>query len=378
MTGAAPPMRPAPRVRRRVFAVASLLAAIVSTYGTGWLTDRMIWRREGGGLPTFYVLRLSLLALAAVAFACSFAMVVGSVRLSRRVRRVAIAGLASAIVGLSLEALFMFVAQSHNVGYTLAQRVWLHRYWGPPNALGYRDCEHVRVAGKKLVFALGDSFTAGAGVRQEERFADELARLRPDLQVMNLGQSGDDSPGEFARLRAHPLLPDIVVLQYYPNDIEGAAKRAGHEMPPFTPYADVTLGSLHWLVRNSFLANFAYWQFAHGDGDADLKFLMHMERDPEVSHLHLMDLAAICTWAGEHRVKLVVVLLPLLEDLAWSRAANRDVKELFVSHGVTVLDIADRIEDLSVGERTVNHHDGHASPIVHARIAAALAEVLER
>mgnify|MGYP007070991589 CR=1 FL=1 len=56
--------------------------------------------------------------------------------------------------------------------------------------------------------------------------------------MLNLGRCGDDTPGEFTRLQQHPLHPDLVVLQYYPNDIDAAARRFGHTVPQSVPFAE--------------------------------------------------------------------------------------------------------------------------------------------
>lgn len=348
--------------------------AAASAFGCLWVTDRAIWQHQPIGFLGVYAARSSLLAVTAVAVVAALAVNAKLRGASRLCTGLQLAAGSSALALIALEAVFMFVPRSHNVGYTLATRIWYDKYWGPENSLGYRDVEPVRSDGKKLVFALGDSFTAGAGIPHvAARFSNVLARLRPDLQVMNLGRSGSDTGDELRRLAAHPLHPDAVVLQYYPNDIDVAAQRAGHELPPFTPYEDLPAVKLRFLVRSSFLANFVYWQLPHGDVAAYHDFLQSAHEDPAVAREQHADLERLCAWACEHRVRLMVALFPLLEDLAWSREANRDVKAFFTAHGVPVLDVADLVEDLPVPARLVNSHDGHASAIVHERVGVALA-----
>jgi hypothetical protein len=135
---------------------------------------------------------------------------------------------------------------------------------------------------------------------------------------------------------------------------------------------------LRYLVRASYLANFVYWQLPHGDGRPYEAFLTAMFADPQVIAGHRQDLARFCTWSEEQHVPLVVALFPMLEDLEWSRKATASVKELFAEHDVPVLDVADLIADLPLDERRVNHHDGHASALVHQRVGEALAKMLPR
>lgn len=365
------------RLRCHLLLIALLAVAAASAFGCLWVTDRAIWQHQPIGFLGVYPARSWLLAITAVAVVAALAMLAQRRGTSRLGTRLQLAVGTTTLALLALEVVFMFVPRSHNVGYTLATRIWYEKYWGHENSLGYRDAEPARLDGKKLVFALGDSFTAGAGIPHvAARFSNVLARLRPDLQVMNLGRSGSDTGDEFRRLEVHPLHPDAVVLQYYPNDVDAAARRAGHELPPFTPYEDLPFVKLRFLVRSSFLANFVYWQLPHGDAAAYHHFLQSAHEDPEVARQHHADLERILAWTRAHHVQLVVALFPLLEELAWSRDANRDVKTFFSERGVPVLDVADLVEDLPVAERRVNSHDGHASAIVHERVGVALAKLV--
>jgi hypothetical protein len=357
---------------------AALVVAPLLLWACHEVTFVGYWQRRSVGALGLYGTRLVLMALAAAAWLFAFGHAVRA-----RPRRVAgrcwLVAMSLLLTLLVLEAVFMFVPQSHNVGYTMAGRIWHERYWGEPNALGYRDVEPVPQPGKKLVLVVGDSFTAGAGVADvRDRFPDVAAMARPDLQVVNLGVCGSETEDELRRLHAHPLRPDVLVLQYYPNDVDGAAQRAGHAPPPFTPFHDVGSIKLQRLLLTSFLANFVYWQFPHDDGAGYERFLARVHADPEVSRLHHADLEGFCTFADERRIPLVVVLFPVLEDLGWSRTNTAPVKRLFTARGIPVLDVADLIDDLGVRQRTVNHHDGHASELVHRRVGEALARLLPR
>ena len=83
-------------------------------------------------------------------------------------------------------------------------------------------------------------------------------------------------------------------------------------------------------------------------------------------------------WARERGVPVHALVLPLMEDLDWSRAANARVLRFFAARGVPTTDAAAFLGDLAVAERVVNRHDTHASPLVHERIARELAQALPR
>ena len=356
------------------FASAGALA-----WGCVALTESVLWHGANDSPAVFLTARLALLGAAISALLAGAACSVASPGRPRWFVQLAMAACFAGATVLAVEAAFTFVASSHGVGYTIASRIWHERHWAPANALGYRDVAGPAPAGKRVVWALGDSFTAGHGIADvADRYPDRLAVARPDLHVVNLGQCGADTAEELRRLQAHPGKPDLLLLQHFPNDVDGAAQRAGRTMPPFAPYQDLKSTKLRFLVRGSYLANFVYWQFPRGDAAAYDAFLAATHGDDEVARAHEQELAAIVDWAKERGVPLHVLVLPLMEDLEWSRQANARVLRFFADRGVPTTDAAGFLGDLSVAERVVNSHDTHASPLVHERIARELARVLPR
>lgn len=356
-------------------AACALGAAAVLSWGTARFTDRTLWFSPTRPDASFHVLRIAMLlgvlALAVVGTA------LGPLRANRlAVRRGALATLAAAAALLGLELTFMFVARSHNVGYTLAAGVWWDRHWGPENSLGYRDGEHVRVPGKQLVFAVGDSFTAGAGIERAQRFADLLQASRPDLHVCNLGRNGADTAAEFAALTSHPLQPDAIVLQYYPNDIDGVAVHLGLQPPEHRPHEDLPPLGVRFAVRSSYLLNYVYWLFGHVDVQAFLAYRQRVLGDERVVQQHLQQLMCFADFAAERRIPLTVVVFPRLRSPELSAPLTERVVAAFTARGAQVVDVQRLVADLPADERVVNAHDEHASPVVHERVARALAQLL--
>ena len=369
-------MRPHRSLVRIAVATLAPVLAMAFLWATLRVTDDAIWQHAPLGWIGLFPARLGLLTASTASLLVGCIVAVAQAR-AAWLRRLAVAAFTVLMTSELLEVVFMFVPRSHSVGYTLASNIWWERHWGPLNSLGYRDVEPVRASGRKLVFAIGDSFTAGAGIADRSaRFGDRIERHHPQLQVMNLGRNGSDSADEFTRLQAHPLQPDAVVLQYYPNDIEGAAQRAGRQRPQFRPYEDLASVKLRLVVRGSYLANFVYWQFEHGDGTGYLRYLEAAFADADVVQRHVADLEQFCSWTREHRMPLVVVMFPLLEDLEGSRRLTAPVARLFYEQHVPLVDVAELVADLPVAARTVNSHDGHASIVVNERVAAAIAKLL--
>lgn len=109
------------------------------------------------------------------------------------------------------------------------------------NSHGMRDEEFPKEkpAGEFRVLLLGDSLTFGIDVEQEEIFARRLhtalaARTGGKVRVMNGAVQGYDTSNERDWLATFGfgLSPDLVVVMFYPNDIEFEARKlAQHEFP---------------------------------------------------------------------------------------------------------------------------------------------------
>ena len=124
---------------------------------------------------------------------------------------------------LLIELGFMFYAQTHAVGHTLAHELWMYKNW-KVNEIGYRDSMPVeKNKNAKKIFFVGDSFTEGTGLKVGERYTDQLQKRLDGNQyaVYNIAKCGADTRMEFSNLSKFPEKPDLLFLQYYQNDIEG-------------------------------------------------------------------------------------------------------------------------------------------------------------
>ncbi len=104
------------------------------------------------------------------------------------------------------------------------------------NSRGFRDREFVDT-GKPVVAFIGDSFTWGFDVDQNNRFTDILRKKMPGFNVVNLGVSAYSTDQEYLLLRRefNFYKPSIVVLMFCGNDREGNSsnKAYGYYKPYF-------------------------------------------------------------------------------------------------------------------------------------------------
>ncbi len=272
-----------------------------------------------------------------------------------------------------LEMVFMFVPQSHEGVSSKASQVWWSKHWFPENTLGYRDTEPAAVKGQKVVLAIGDSFTAGHGLKDvNERFSNRLeARLGNGYRVHNLGVSGADSGDEASRLETYPLKPDAIVLQYFPNDIEKVAQAGGIPLTGTQPYDDLGRLGTH-LVRRFYLPNFIYWQLPHTQFSTFESFISQAYTDSTVLSLHLADMDRMIACRDSAGADMYAVFIPFLMQLDKSAGYTKIVEDYLRSKGVTVLTFTDEIAAIPEKDRIVGKNDGHASAAVNQVIADAL------
>lgn len=104
------------------------------------------------------------------------------------------------------------------------------------NARGFRgaDIPEARAPGRRRIVVLGDSFSFGWGVDDGRTYADLLAadaRLAADVANFAVpGYSTDQQLWTFERHGAR-LRPDVVVLQFCANDVEGNGSSFAHRRP---------------------------------------------------------------------------------------------------------------------------------------------------
>lgn len=142
------------------------------------------------------------------------------------------------------------------------------------NSHGYRDREvQPKAEGEWRIGIIGDSFTAGIGVKQEERFGEILAatvnQRMPNSTVWNLGAPicGTACEAEMLRNSERRYELDEIILAFYSgNDLEDNAdwyRRGVVTSPPVGSRA-LTSSLKGWLREHSRLASFIWVNVVRG------------------------------------------------------------------------------------------------------------------
>jgi hypothetical protein len=272
----------------------------------------------------------------------------------------------------------LFFLQSDNLGYTLASKRWGERYWHPINSFGYRDIEHpeAQFRDRKTLFVVGDSYVAGMGMADPaKRFPDVLQKLlgQPWV-VVNIAMNGWNTVNELTAIENYPHSPDLIVLAYYVNDIEGAAWKAGLRRPVLV---EPPRGLLAEVVNRSYLFNFLYWRVFRFRNSAEMarvytEYIARCYGDDRVWQLHVAELQGIVELGQRRNSKLIVLIIPDVTDITGSRAITTKVASFFRNFQVRVVDITDRLEGRDVRQLVANRFDAHPSESMHNEIASVL------
>lgn len=106
------------------------------------------------------------------------------------------------------------------------------------NNLGFRGPNASFVKQKKRVIFIGDSFTFGWGVEEQETWISQLQTEFSDWELLNLGKGGTH-PGDYVQLarKVLPVLkPDVVVLGILQgNDLHQLMRIIAYERGEWTP-----------------------------------------------------------------------------------------------------------------------------------------------
>ena len=126
------------------------------------------------------------------------------------------------------------------------------------NAQGFRsrhEFQRARTPGLRRVLVFGDSFTAGDGVSNTQRYTERLEELLPATEVYNFGLSGSGTDQQYLTWRecGREIEADRVVIAIQPENIRRNASAFRLNMDPGgaqvyypKPYCTLDGGRLAW------------------------------------------------------------------------------------------------------------------------------------
>jgi hypothetical protein len=148
---------------------------------------------------------------------------------------------------------------SDNGGYF--SRRWYQSGEVRNNTFGFRERQFdpAKAPGVYRVAVVGDSFTFGNGIRQQDRYSDLVqSRLPSHFEVLNFGIPGANTPEHRVMVQrlVRDVHPDFILLQWYVNDAEDDDSIGRPVFAPLLPYRPLH----NWLNDSSALYTVANMQ----------------------------------------------------------------------------------------------------------------------
>ncbi len=233
------------------------------------------------------------------------------------------------------------------------------------------------------IAVLGDSFTFGFGVSEEETYPALLGKILNEspsgrqyhFEVLNLGVVGYTSRDEAAMMKARavPLHPRLVVVGYVLNDPEIDPRQSLHK------YFDSPVWWRNFHVLRLLHLGWNWvdvWRFGGGDY---IRYLHAPDRDKWKSVVTAF--ADIRSAAGAEGARVVVAIFPLVPKEGWAgyryRGIHLQVGEAARADGFEVVDLLPVFSRYPPEEVRLSSEDDHPSPLGHALAARAIADALE-
>ena len=288
-----------------------------------------------------------------------------------------------AFLFLAFEMYCRLAVASDGFGTTLAAKRWAELYDVPRNSMRYRDDEHrpEDFKGRRALLVLGDSFARGSGIRNYRDVCSQVLRrkLGEGWEVANISRCGWDTTHELDALKAYPVRPDVVVLEYYLNDIHHAATL--HNLAWIPPFSEPP-AVLKPLVDNSYLANKVFWSVCRiqlGLAETTFRDRMLSYYDlPDVWAAHAQELQAFVDQVGAFKARLIVLIIPNLFAVEQSVAAASRVAAFMTANNVEVIDMTPMLIKRDPGTMVVNPVDGHANEALNREMADLLYPLVQK
>lgn len=279
------------------------------------------------------------------------------------------------------EVTFMFIPQSQgNVEIGYGQAIWGFYYDRPLNELYYRDSniKNRVTKNKKNILFLGDSFTRGVGIKKNEDSFVSIIRSKTDsarFEIYNLGKGNSDTKDEFNRLKAFPVKPDVLVLQYYHNDMQPVGETFGYYRYENSLFKKIIGGAVYLISKVSFFINFitinVSVKFINAKiGNEYKKEIEKSYNDTRCLNSHLNDINNIIQFCKTNDVKLYVLFIPELVNIDFTeKTCFKPLKSFLSERNISYMSVNDTLKNYKPKQLIVGSLDNHANEFVQTIIA---------
>jgi len=279
------------------------------------------------------------------------------------------------------EIWFRFLVDTtDSLAFTKISERWVERHW-QRNTAGVRDdIEYAPKiqTGKRRVTFIGDSFTAGHGIKDvEDRFANRLRARHPDWEVQLLANVGLDTQSEIDLLKkatARGYEFDEVVLVYCLNDVCDLLIAPGQPFEGRLPALDQMPP---WFIRGSYFLDLFYNRYQLRQNPYVRNYFSFVKEGYrgefwDAQQKRLIDLREL---VQAHRGHVSVVTFPFLHALGTNYEyafAHEELSQFWRSNSVPHLDLLPVYAGDSARQLTVNRYDAHPNELANRLAAEAI------
>jgi hypothetical protein len=263
-----------------------------------------------------------------------------------------------------------------SINYTRVSRRWFSRYWnanGNRNKFGCRDNIEYNVSapeGKRRISFLGDSFTAGQGIKNlSDRFVNRIRVHRSDWEIHMVADLGWDSDAQLDFMKQiinDGYQVDNVVLVFCLNDVS--------DLMPNWMYSvrndEEDIKNSGWLIQNSFFVNFLYahWKTIRNPLTRDYYGFIGDGYRGQVWEQETKQLRQLRDLIQSHGGKLMVVTFPFVNAIGPNYPfadIHRKLDDFWKAEGVPHLDLLSVYKNEVGAKLTVNRFDAHPNEYAH-------------
>ena len=250
------------------------------------------------------------------------------------------------------------------------------------NSLGFRDVKHEfkKPEGVKRILVVGDSITAGWGVRFNQTFARQLEKKFKDVEVIVLARPGWDAMKEIATIEelGMKFAPDLIIIGYCindpidPRDLLRFYRRMAYKKPE---------GINKFFFEHSMLFRFV-WKISQ-DKRVKREFIRCMDRIHTDKYRGWKETVnaynKLREITKEKNIPVIVVLFPSL-DFSFNHypflRVHKKVKSLMKAEGFIFVDLLPYLKKYKNTQLFADAIDRHPNRIVHSLVANILYDII--
>ena len=228
-----------------------------------------------------------------------------------------------------------------------------------------RDYSVDKPKGVYRIVVLGDSFTEGPGVNDNETFSYYLEQMLNALnisgkkfEVLNLGVGGYNTLQEVERLRVKGLKynPNLVIIAHHASDVENISEIEKNMNEMYNSYINGTAN----ITNNTFYDILAYFR-----NKAFKNFYKEIENMPfdQVFENVRQPMEDLYNLSLQENFSLMITHFP--NGVYMEREQAEKLSKFSDEKGICYLDFIEAYEDKNLYSQIVAPNDAHPNPYAH-------------